>query len=154
MVCEVKMVVDCDFDVDHVPKREQCVYVSQDKPYRRAAIFPWANKPGQDGPDGEKVVSARAIKHVDELACLASGEKTDAAHGGQLDAAVLFVVLRHDAVYFKPNAESCTSFVKHLRRAQKRGVKIAALRVRWGEGKDAGKAFADGTIAIEFPKTK
>jgi len=150
MVLEVKMVVDSDYPAAATPHRSQCVYVSRETPYRRAGIFPWANKPTQKGPDGEKVVSARAIKHVDELARLARGEATDEAHGGRLDAAVLFVLLRHDCAVFKPNREACPSFVRHLAAARDAGVRVVALRVRWGEGEDEGKAFADGTVPVVF----
>jgi DNA-binding sugar fermentation-stimulating protein len=38
------------------------------------AVFPWGGGK-QKGPDGEKVVSSRAIKHVDELAALARGDR-------------------------------------------------------------------------------
>ena len=60
--------------------------------YSRAAIFPWG-KSAQKGPDGEKVVSARAIKHVRELTAISSGERTEEG-GERLSAAVLFVVVR------------------------------------------------------------
>merc|ERR1711966_292243 len=100
-------------------------------PYRRAAIFPWGRS-AQTGPDGEKVVSARAIKHVDELAALATGTKR-AADGARIAAALLFVVVRRDALSFRPNGEACPSFDKHVRAAKEAGVCVLARRVSWGE---------------------
>ena len=41
---------------------------------QRAGIFPWGGG-NQKGPEGEKVVSARAIKHVRELTEIAQGNK-------------------------------------------------------------------------------
>ncbi|KAJ1393462.1 hypothetical protein B484DRAFT_408203, partial [Ochromonadaceae sp. CCMP2298] len=55
------------------------------------------------------VVSARAIRHVMELTSIAKGEKTDAY---ALSAAVIFVVIRQDALLFRPNQEACPSFAK------------------------------------------
>ena len=64
-ILEVKTVVDTDYDpaltdADRFPKKK-CVFLGKGDPYERAGIFPWGNS-NQKGPDGEKVVSARAIK--------------------------------------------------------------------------------------------
>ena len=77
-VLEVKTVVDASVDsgVD-----------ADEESGPTAALFPWGSK-NQKGPDGEKVVSARAIKHVDALAAIAKEKASPAA--------VLFVVARGD----------------------------------------------------------
>jgi DNA-binding sugar fermentation-stimulating protein len=103
----------------------------------------------QKGPDGEKVVSARAIKHVRELTALASGEKT--IDGARLSACVLFIVVRSDARSFRPNAEACPSFARYLREAHAAGVKVIARRVRWGDGaadEPLGAALDDGPLPV------
>ena len=130
--------------------------------------FPWG-KCNQKGPDGEKVVSARAIKHVDELAALARGATTawvdgdgtssmtkagkdggssGPEQGERLDAACLFVVTRGDATAFRPNVTACPSFAKHLASARDDGVRVLAQRVEWGEGEDVGKAFLGGQVDV------
>ena len=40
----------------------------------------------------------------------------------KLRAAVMFVVIREDAVSFRPNHEACPSFARYLREAQEAGV--------------------------------
>ena len=66
-VVEVKTVVDTDYSTHYgLPERTKCVFTSDQLPYNRTAIFPWGQSK-QIGPEGEKVVSARAIKHVREL---------------------------------------------------------------------------------------
>ena len=132
--------------------------------------FP-GGKCNQKGPDGEKVVSARAIKHVDELAALARGSATAWVDGGgassntkagkagggfgdgpeqgeRLNAACLFVVTRGDATAFRPNVAACPSFAKHLASAKGDGVRVLAQRVVWGEGTDMGKAFLGGAVDV------
>ena len=151
-IVEVKTVVDTDYDpaltyAGRFPKKG-AVFLGKGDPYARAGIFPWGNS-NQKGPDGEKVVSARAIKHVRELTAVASGLKT--ADGGQaLRAAVLFIVVRHDALSFRPNEEACPSFARYLREAKAAGVQVLARRVRWGEadGEDLGTAIDDGSLPV------
>ena len=109
-------------------------------PYERAGIFPWGRS-AQTGPDGEPVVSSRAIKHVD---CLAA-----AARSGRARAAVLFVVLRADAARFRPNADACPSFARHLRAARDAGVRVIAQRVRWTAD---GRAFSEGELEVILPE--
>lgn len=113
--------------------------------YERAAIFPWGSS-RQVGPEGEKVVSARAIKHVRELTALASGERKD-ADGTQYGAAVLFVVLRSDARCFRPNEGACPSFARYLREAKDGGVRILAHRIGWT---DEGTAKHLGPLPIDL----
>jgi hypothetical protein len=119
----------------------------QDAPYQRAAIFPWG-KGRQKGPEGEKVVSARAIRHVMELTSIACGEKVEPAFS--LVAAVVFIVVRSDALLFRPNHEACPSFAKYLQKAHAAGVKVLAYSVGWGEGDGLGKAFFRGKLPLQL----
>lgn len=147
-VVEVKTVVDTDYAPETAPERKECRFIGRTTPYRRAAIFPWGRS-GQKGPDGEAVVSARAIKHVDELAAIARGaRRIDGVDA--LGAAVLFVVIRRDAHFFRPNDEACASFARHLRAARDAGVTVTARRVRWGEGDDVGRCFDDGDCEVRL----
>ncbi len=131
-VLEVKTVVDasCDTGVDAEEEESSTV----------AGLFPWG-KQNQKGPDGEKVVSARAIKHVDALAAIA---KEDVA-----SAAVLFVVARCDCSSFRPHAARCPSFAAHLKDAKKAGVTLVARRIRWDVRGGVAHAFDDGAIPVD-----
>ena len=97
----------------------------------------------------KKVVSARAIKHVDELAKIARGDIRDEKKN-RLTAFLMFIVGRKDAGYFRPNTDGCPSFAQHMRRAKDDGVNVVAQRIIWGEGKDVGKAFWGGEIPVEL----
>jgi DNA-binding sugar fermentation-stimulating protein len=142
-IVEVKMVVDTDYAVDAKPERAKCVYTSDRKPYQRAAIFPYGSCK-QKGPDGEKVVSARAIHHVREL--------TRVTENQSYDTTILFVVVRGDATHFRPNHECCPSFCKYLHHAHSTGVQVLAKQVWWGgEGSDIGKCFEGGLLDIRWP---
>ena len=133
LVLEVKTVVDCDTDAG---------FEAGGAGPRVAAIFPWGTS-NQKGPDGEKVVSARAIKHVDGLAKIkASG---DAA------AAVLFVAVRQDCDVFRPNVGACPSFAAHVAAAADAGVAVVARRLRWDVRGGVAAAFDDGPIDVVFP---
>merc|ERR1711924_560200 len=68
-VLEVKTVVDASVDSGVAAEEESGP---------AAALFPWG-KQNQKGPEGEKVVSARAIKHVDALAAIAKEGVASAA---------------------------------------------------------------------------
>lgn len=151
-VLEVKTVVDTDFSPDRVPEdSSKCVFVSHEKPYRRAGIFPWGNS-NQKGPDGEKVVSARAIKHVRELTKLAKSE-LKGPDGELYQSAVLFVVIRKDAEYFRPNHEACPSFCRYLQEAKDAGVKVLAKRVEWGDtGTTLGQCMEGPLLDIVWPQ--
>jgi DNA-binding sugar fermentation-stimulating protein len=94
-------------------------------------------------------VSARAIKHVQELTKLVTEERED---GSKYCATVLFVVIRHDAKAFRPNHEACPSFAKYLKKAQDSGVQILAKQVRWGEGDDVGKCYEGDLLKTTWPK--
>eukprot|EP00466_Bigelowiella_natans_P016046 jgi/Bigna1/45451/e_gw1.123.5.1 len=133
-ILEVKTVVDTDYNAETAPERKKCVFLGKasGKDYRRAGIFPWGHAK-QKGPDGEVVVSSRAIKHVDELAAVAQG-KYLGDDGCKLNAAIVFVVVREDVETFRPNEEACESFVRHLKIAQDSGVKLLAHRISWKTG--------------------
>jgi DNA-binding sugar fermentation-stimulating protein len=147
-ILEVKQVVDTDYAREFVEAqaREQSPHpayspsAKKGEPYARAGIFPWGKR-GQKGPDGEKVVSARAIEHLRELSELAS--KSPDVH-----PAVLFICSRADAMGMRPNGAACPSFAKHLSRAQRKGVRVLVQKVRWGEGDDVGKAFDAGPLEL------
>ena len=130
-VVEVKTVVDSDFDVG---------FGDGASGGPRAAIFPWGNS-NQKGPDGEKVVSARAIKHVDALA--------DIARSGDGAAAVLFVAVR-DCAVFKPNAKACPSFAAHLRAASRAGVAVLARKLRWDVADGVARAYDAGPVPVDL----
>lgn len=136
---EVKHVVDTDYAAETAPAadgKKTCVYIGRGVPYQRAAIFPWGRQ-AQKGPDGEKVVSARAIKHVD---CLAA-----AAASGSARACVLFIALRPDVASFRPNSEACPSFGAHLALAKRAGVQCLARRIRWSR---SGRAYDAGSVDV------
>lgn len=150
-VVEVKTVLNTDYNPATAPPREECVYLGSCKPYQRAGIFPWG-RVSQVGPNGERVVSARAIKHIDELASIARGVRRSKTT--KLHSMMLFVVVRHDVESMRINPESCPSFAAHASDAASAGVCIAAHRVRWGLGKDLGKAFWEGPLKVCIPKSK
>lgn len=130
-VLEVKTVVDASID-EGVDAGEAGGPV--------AALFPWGKK-NQKGPAGEKVVSARAIKHVDALAAIQKE--------GVAAAAVLFVVARADADSFRPHAARCPTFAAHLKEAKAADVNILARRLRWDVRGGVALAFDDGAIPVD-----
>lgn len=144
-ILEVKQVVDTDYSREFVEERARLqaphpVYSpSGSAPYARAGIFPWGKR-GQKGPDGEKVVSARAIEHLREL--------TELAKDPNVHPVILFICSRADVEGFRPNGAACPSFAKYLELAQHAGVRILVQKVCWGEGEDLGKAFDAGPLPI------
>ena len=160
---ETKQVVDTDYNLStaHAAANEQPghpVYPrntttpSMGGDYERAGIFPWGKR-NQKGPDDELVVSARAIEHVRELAEIAGGEGRKRSSSGDIHAAVVLMAGRYDVSSIRPNGKACPSFAIHLSRAESAGVKILGHKVRWGEGKDQGKAFDGGDVPILAPLT-
>ena len=148
-VIEVKQVVDTDYNSLTPPDREKCVYFEKERPYVRTGIFPWGNSK-QKGPDGENVVSARAIKHVRELTKIAKGTVKD-SEGKKLKATVLFINNREDALLFRPNDDACPSFAKYLMQAREAGVDVICRRIIWGHGgKDIGKAYDGGNVPVKI----
>ncbi|KAA8493580.1 Sugar fermentation stimulation protein-like [Porphyridium purpureum] len=124
-VLETKMVVDADND-----------------PAGRCAVFPWGKR-AQKGPDGEKVVSARAIHHVQCLTRLMERRKES---GSGVRAALMLAVVRDDTVRFRPDAEKCPSFAKYLTAGVQAGVDVRAFAVRCHED---GTVTALGEIPLQ-----
>ena len=148
-VIEVKTVVDSDYDPATPPPRSTCVFFGPSSPYSRAAIFPWG-KARQRGPSGEKVVSARAIKHLDQLAAIARGHRT-LPDGTRLRAALVFIVVRPDALSFRPNTEACPSFAKHLQAAKAAGVRVLARRIGWSDCGSGEASVTSSSICVSSP---
>ena len=159
---ETKQVVDTDYDpatADAAANTQpgHPVYARRDNitpsmgGYERAGIFPWGKR-GQKGPDGELVVSARAIEHLRELAEIVEGVRKESS--GDAHAAVVLMAGRYDVASIRPNGKACPSFATHLSRAESTGVKILGHRVRWGEGEYVGKAFDGGAVPILAPMTE
>lgn len=163
-IVEIKTVVDTDYAASHVPPKDsvKCVFTSPQTTtrYQRTAIFPWGSC-NQKGPEGEKVVSARAIHHVQELTKLAQGklreqvvpkqEDQEEKWDGTYQSTLLFVVIRGDAVAFRPNRDACPSFAKHVAHAKEQGVQVLAKRVCWGKGKDElGHCYDDQMLPIQW----
>jgi DNA-binding sugar fermentation-stimulating protein len=145
-ILEVKTVVDTDYASSAVPtNRTKCVFTNDHVPYVRTGIFPWGSC-NQKGPDGEAVVSARAIKHIRELTRIVEDGQTQ-----RYSATILFVVSRHDAKVFKPNDEACPSFAKYLKEARDAGVQILAKQVIWGDGESIGKCYEGDLLEIVWP---
>jgi len=159
-VVEVKTVVDADYSTRALPpasSKLKCAFASDAWPYHRTAIFPWGSS-NQKGPEGERVVSARAIHHVRELTKIASGELRGESDDEKWEATVLFVVVRDDVASFRPNHEACPSFARYLRNARDSGVQVVAKSVRWGSpcggsNNDEGVCCCDDSILpIEWPE--
>lgn len=145
-ILEVKTVVDTDYSVNATPDRAKCVFTSDKEEYIRTGIFPWGQS-NQKGPDGEKVVSARAIKHVQELTRVAN-DKTQ-----NFDATVLFVIIRGDAKAFRPNHEACPSFTRYLKEAETKGVQILAKQVCWSVEGTIAKCYEGDLLDIDWSAT-
>ena len=137
-VVEVKTVPDSDrnpelYSIEELessqPLLARAAYFSKKKPYVRSAIFPWGGGK-QKGPDGEKVVSARAIKHISELTKIAKGTKKETSYP-RIESAVLFIIARNDVEQFRPNHEACPTFAKYLKKARDNGVKVAAVKFKY-----------------------
>ena len=188
-IVEVKTVVDTDYSPYAIPSppsslssppsspdgktkkskapKKMCVFTSSRVPYRRTGIFPWGNS-NQKGPDGEPVVSTRAIKHVRELTRVVierqhkkkknktvakKKEEDDDGDDKGFDSTILFVVIRGDAKAFRPNIDACPSFARYLKEAHEAGVTILAKQVVWGEESDnqLGQCCEGPLLEIEWP---
>ena len=138
-IVEVKTVVDSDND-ENIP--------TYTKTNTNAAIFPWGKK--NQKWNGEKVVSARAIKHVSELTEIATGAKKDEKYP-TIRACVLFIVVRNDCDYFRPHKEACNVFSRVLENAYNNGVNIIVQKVGWKYSEDGKmKGYDEGVIDLVF----
>jgi DNA-binding sugar fermentation-stimulating protein len=154
-IVEVKTVVDTDYCASWpVPEKAKCVFTSTREPYQRTAIFPWGQSQ-QVGPNGEKVVSARAIKHVKELTdvVVQSQKKSNCGSNENpiTSATILFLVNRGDALRFRPNHEACPSFAEYIKAARDSGVNILAKKVRWDETQ-IGTCYEDDWLDIDYER--
>lgn len=151
---EVKTVVDTDYDPKYKSEydngsRKVIHYSKNTDQYVRKALFPWG-RGNQKGPDGEKVVSARAIKHVREMTDIISGEKCDINYT-PLIPVIIFVVVREDAEIFRPNKEGCSSFCRYLQEAEDMGVNLIAIRTKFiQEEENSISVYYDKPMPIEF----
>lgn len=163
VVVEVKSCVCADYQKASAPqvtKKDRYVTViSEDEPedYKRAGLFP-IGKRGQDF-EGQKVVSARCLKHLRHLAKVAGGQvehkldkkltEQDEHERKTFKAAVLLLVVnRGDCLTFRPCSEACPVFAHEFKAAQEAGVKVVAAGVRWEGG---GSCFFRGLLPINTP---
>ena len=121
------------------------------KTYVRSGIFPWGKR-GQKGPDGEPVVSARAIDHLRELSAIARGDVVS-AFGPTTRAAVVLMAGRHDVYSISRQRRGVSEFreARGFGGGEPAITAILGHKVRWGEGPDLGKAFDAGPVPIEAP---
>eukprot|EP00730_Choanoeca_flexa_P014842 TRINITY_DN6635_c0_g1_i3.p1 TRINITY_DN6635_c0_g1~~TRINITY_DN6635_c0_g1_i3.p1 ORF type:complete len:417 (+),score=82.46 TRINITY_DN6635_c0_g1_i3:141-1253(+) len=122
---EVKSVCLADYHPETKPARKEAVFINNEQPYKRHALFPYG-KTGQKFGD-EKVVSARAIKHVQHLI----------EHKGDAEAYLVFLVTRGDCKAMRACQESCPVFARELRKSIDAGLKVLAYSVSFNE---------DGTV--------
>ena len=108
--------------------------------YTRSALFPIGRK-GQKLPDGTVVVSARAVKHVRELAGAVTPD-------GRVKAAIVFVVNRHDCHNLSLRRGACPVLPLELEEAARQGVGLHAMRVCWADG----RATWSGLVPCDIPR--
>ena len=146
VIFEVKNVVCADYEAGTEPVKSganHCVVVAQTtvsdgnnkEQYQRTALFPWAKTRSQMF-EGQKVCSARALKHLKNLEHLLS--KCD------VTPVVLFVVNRSDCESIRACHEACPVFKEVLEEVVKKGVKALGVRVRW----IGGECFFDGIVPV------
>jgi len=138
---EVKNVVCADY-LESERKHDEtrllsCLCDEKDEKLR-SALFPHGKRKPKS-----KVVSERAIKHVQELTQIHKSMSKDER---KLRSAILFLVNRSDCERFRPCHESDPLFSKVLQEAHEAGVLLLAHDVQW----QAGKAFLGKSLPIEF----
>jgi len=150
---EVKNVVCADYSIENAPeKREKnhCVIIAEpddsdsDTPYLRSGLFPWGLV--NQTFENQKVVSARAIKHVRHLADIAKGQ-TGSKNKPVIQPTILFIVNRSDCVSMRACHEACPMFASELKVASESGVNVIAARIRWSR---RGEAFFDSLIDVDL----
>uniref|UniRef100_A0A7S2K3A8 Sugar fermentation stimulation protein C-terminal domain-containing protein n=1 Tax=Leptocylindrus danicus TaxID=163516 RepID=A0A7S2K3A8_9STRA len=172
---EIKNVVCADYCKDTAPSKKgknHCVVVSDasasldedaEYSYQRSGLFPWGKKTQQF--EDQKVVSARAIKHVRNLVDL---HLTSAAKEQEVESSssnsnlknndgtlvtscmVLFVLNRADCLSMRACHEGCGVFATELKKAADAGVLVRSFRVKWTT---EGLAYFDGIVPVDFSKT-
>jgi DNA-binding sugar fermentation-stimulating protein len=148
---EVKTVVDTDYNPqngDFYRDKQKILYYGNEKDYIRKSLFPWGRS-SQKGPDGEKVVSARAIKHVREMTEIAQGLKKDTTYPNIIPY-VLFVIVRNDVKVFSPNKVACPSFHKYLKLGLDSGVKMNAISVSFTDDESSLVVTYEKVVPIIF----
>lgn len=155
---EVKNVVCADFAPSRAPERRSpnhCVVLRKTEtgadgpPLPRAGLFPWGLR-RQTDEKGRRVVSARAVRHVRNLAeTVTSSKDVDA----DVDAAVLlFVANRSDCARVRVDDEGCPAFAEETERfVATEGCDAVGMRVRWTV--PDGKAWYDGTVPVSVTTT-
>lgn len=91
------------------------------------SVFPWGNSALQVTPDKEKCVSARLIKHIQELTEIASSKDKSK------QALILFIIPRQDVMGVAPFKAMCPIFAKYLLQAKLSGVQILAHKIMWDD---------------------
>ena len=156
---EVSKIADTDMRTDFLVKHEDNTYslvevktvVDSDSDDNLdfegpvTAVFPWGKR--NQKYNNEKVVSARAIKHVSELMEISKGNKRDEKYS-TIRTCVLFVIVRGDCDYFRPKDETCPVFARVLKEAKENGVKLVAHRINWEIVEDKMVGKDDGVIDI------
>lgn len=89
------------------------------------------------------MVSARAIKHVRNLAQIAETNNTEKEETVQ--SVILFVINRSDCMQMRTCSEACSKFAEEVKVAVDKGVIVTSFRVRWTT---EGKAFFDGMVPV------
>lgn len=154
---EVKNVVCADYSSQDAPEKKgpnHCVIISSNSSeYRRSALFPWGRV--NQTFEGQKVVSARAIKHIRNLVDTSLKQKKTGTNSNNektgkatiIEPIILFVVNRSDCHTMRACHEVCPVFAKELKNAEESGVKILAVRIRWTP---SGQAYFDGLIDVNL----
>lgn len=139
----MKNVVCADYHKSYAPTKthkNHCVFtVDVDiNEYQRSGLFPWGIK--TQSYEGKKVISERAIKHIQNLINFASSQK-------KIKPLILFVVNRGDCSQLRISSDLCSVFAEKLKEATKAGVIVACFRVSWT---GTGQAFFDGVIPVKI----
>ena len=126
------------------PSENHCVVTSSapKEEYVRSGLFPWG-RVGQEF-EGKKVVSARAIKHLRNLASLL-GSKSGPGKNIKR-CTVLFVLNRGDCGRMRACNEQDPVFAEEMEMARGKGVEFKCFKVRWDE---EGRCYEDGWVEVE-----
>jgi len=132
---EVKNVPLVDYNPNLHDIKEKLTYSSLKK-YSRAAIFPDGYKNSKC-----KCISDRAYKHLEELIELKEkGFRT----------ALVFIIQREDADYFRPNYLKDKIYSEKLKEAFDKGVEIYAYKFQWKLKNNYGVCNFVNKIDVKF----